>query len=467
MELRPIDEREKGQVGVGTLIVFIAMVLVAAIAAGVLINTTGFLQSSAEQTGQESSDQVTNIQVATKVGLVAGSGPTDTIVLETPNTNQFAIDSGSTVEVSVTDSDNADLEIDGDSSQLAIQDEDTLTFSEESSSSIQITNERTGAQVSVSPGGSALSITASNGDGTALDAIVLQRTHEDPVNGEVVIQSARIQDSDGTGNSIQAELGDNSEQYMPLTDGSTSLLVDDGQTLVAGSGTDDAAELTPNNGEGSLDIDTGDSVTFEVTADEEITLTNERTGAALSLDPFNSLLTESGDDQEVALETQDGSTSITTGASGGNDFTGLDSSSSPADISSGVSEPALLVNDNYEVAGGGINELNIIAIKGSGADQINMEETTMTTIGPDGTNTLTYSSDGATQGETYAVEAIQDGDDSLPVMTDSDRFRIVVDPGMLETSETMILEVTTESGATTEIRVSVPNTLAGETAVQV
>ncbi|RMF05533.1 hypothetical protein D6764_04490 [Candidatus Woesearchaeota archaeon] len=55
---------KKAEMGVGTLIIFIAMLLVAAVAAGVLIQTAGSLQEKALSTGSQAKGQIaTNVRV--------------------------------------------------------------------------------------------------------------------------------------------------------------------------------------------------------------------------------------------------------------------------------------------------------------------------------------------------------------------------------------------------------------------
>ncbi len=70
-------EDEAGEMGVGTLLIFIAMILVAAVAAGVLVQTAYKLQSQAELTGDQAMQEV-----ATGVKIVAAWGVSTGVISE-------------------------------------------------------------------------------------------------------------------------------------------------------------------------------------------------------------------------------------------------------------------------------------------------------------------------------------------------------------------------------------------------
>lgn len=72
-----LNEEEKAETGIGVLIIFIALVLVAAVAASVLIHTAGILQQRADSTGTTTIRQVSTGLVVDQIIGYDGAKPAE------------------------------------------------------------------------------------------------------------------------------------------------------------------------------------------------------------------------------------------------------------------------------------------------------------------------------------------------------------------------------------------------------
>ncbi|MCX9012141.1 MAG: flagellin [Candidatus Methanoperedens sp.] len=123
-----LKDNDSGDVGVGTLIIFISMVLVAAVAAAVLIYTTGALQQKATKTSKEATQQISSNMIVDKVlgdrGAALNASIDSLKIRIKPDVGTTSIDLRQVIVTVMDNSSRNDLKYSTNYSANAVRDED-------------------------------------------------------------------------------------------------------------------------------------------------------------------------------------------------------------------------------------------------------------------------------------------------------------------------------------------------------
>ncbi len=89
-----VSETNRGMTGIGVLILFIALVLVAAIASGLILDTAGLLQNTAQDTGEQSMSEVSD-----RISILSASGDVNGLVVHVESSEYGGYDQQVTVNI--------------------------------------------------------------------------------------------------------------------------------------------------------------------------------------------------------------------------------------------------------------------------------------------------------------------------------------------------------------------------------